>query len=141
MSQPAERATDAAHELIYEQYILDVRIVEVPTESDEPAYRFEAPQHQGREFEDPEMAKLYADIYFCVNGFEEAGTGERGVPPVVIGAGRAVLASYMLTQPYADLEWVASFFGMKPHRIQKYADVVRGRAEEIRDGAEERGMA
>jgi hypothetical protein len=59
---------------------------------------------------------------------------------VIIGAGRSVLASYMLTQPDSDLEWVASFFGMKPHRIRMYADEVRRRAEEIRDGAEERGL-
>jgi hypothetical protein len=142
MSKPADRSTETAHESIHEQYVLDVRIVAVSTPGgDEPTYRFEAPQHRGQEFEDPETATLYADVYFCVNGFEEAGTGERGVPPVVIGAGRAVLASYMLTQPETDLDWVASFFGMKPHRIQQYADEVRRRAEEIRDGAEERGLA
>lgn len=134
-----QRTTDA--ESIHREYIFDVRILEVSGEdTDEPRYRFEAPQHQGLEFEDPEMAELYADVYFCVNGFAEEGTGERGVPPVIIGAGRDVLASYMLTQPFADRDWVASFFGMKPHRILKYAEVVSGRAEEIRSGAAEEGL-
>lgn len=124
---------------IHREYILGVRIVEVNGD-DGPRYRFEAPQHRGVEFADPEMAELYADVYFCANGFEEDGTGEYGVPPAIIAAGRAVLASYMLTQPHNDREWVASFFGMKPHRIRKYAEVVENRAAEIRDGAEEQGI-
>jgi hypothetical protein len=135
-----ERPTDAEHESIYKEHILGVRIVEVDPPDGEPRYRFETSGHRGREFADPEMATLYADIYFCTNGFEEEGTGDRGVPPEIIGAGRAVLASYFLTQPTADEQWVASFFGMKPHRIQQYVRVVRGRAEEIRNGAREQGM-
>jgi hypothetical protein len=133
-----ESPTDT-HESVHREYVLDVRIVAVET-ADGTSYEFEAPHHRGIAFDDPETAELYADIYFCVNGFAEEGTGERGIPPVIIGAGRAVLASYMLTQPFTDLEWVASFFGRKPHRIQQYADVVTGRAEEIREGAAEQGL-
>ncbi|WP_152040742.1 hypothetical protein [Salinigranum salinum] len=141
MSKTDHQPTDAAHESVHEQYILDVRIVTVESSADDdPRYRFEAPQHQGVEFTDPEMAELYADVYFCVNGFAEEGTGERGVPPVIIGAGRAVLASYMLTQPHTDFEWVASFFGMKPHRVKQYVSNVQDRADEIRDGAAEQGV-
>jgi hypothetical protein len=140
-SDPDASATTDEQESIHREYILDVRIVEInPSGGDDPRYRFEAPQHEGREFDDPEMAELYADIYFCTNGFEEAGTGERGVPPEIIGAGRAVLASYFLVQPWTDRNWVASFFGRKPHRVRKYTEWVRGRAEEIRTGAEEQGM-
>ena len=137
MSKTDNRPIDARNR-VHREYLFDVRIVETDGENGD-RYRFEAPEHRGIEFEDPETAELYADVYFCVNGFAEEGTGERGVPPVIIGAGRAVLASYMLTQPFTDRDWVASFFGRKPHRIQQYADVVAGRAEEIREGAAERG--
>jgi hypothetical protein len=133
-----DNPTDAQNR-VHREYVLDVRIVEVDSGSGD-RYRFEAPEHRGIEFDDPETAELYADVYFCVNGFAEEGTGDRGIPPVIIGAGRAVLASYMLTQPYTDRDWVASFFGMKPHRIQQYADVVADRADEIRAGAAEQGL-
>ena len=139
MSKTDQRPPETACESVHREYILDVRVVEV-TDGDEPRYRFEAPEHRGVAFDDPEMAELYVDVYFCANGFEEDGTGEYGIPQAIIGAGRAVLASYMLAQPHNDLEWVASFFGMKPHRINKYAEVVANRAQEIRDGAEERGI-
>ena len=135
MSKTDERSPDPAHESVYEEYVLDVRIVETTTESGETSYRFEAGTHRGREFEDPDTATLYADIYFCTNGFEEEGTGDRGVPPEVIGAGRAVLASYFLTQPSIDQHWAASFFGVKPHRVREYTRWVRENAEQIRDGA------
>lgn len=140
MSKTEARPRETEHESIYREYILGVRIVETETEAGEPSYRFEAGDHQGREFEDPEMATLYADIYFCTNGFEEEGTGDRGVPPEIIGAGRAVLASYFLTQPSIDAHWVASFFGKKPHFVRQYTESVRQSAEQIRDGAEARGM-
>ena len=126
---------------MYVEYLLGVRIVELGrADPDGPRYRFEAPNHRGVEFDDPEMATLYADVYFDVNGFEEAGTGERGVPPEIIQAGRDTLAAYMLTQPYSDTNWVASFYGVKPERIDRYVSWVRERAEEIRSGAAERGM-
>jgi hypothetical protein len=141
MPKTDQPPADVSHESIHEQYVLDVRVVEVdPPDADGPRYRFEAPQHRGIEFEDPATAELYADVYFCTNGFEEAGTGDRGVPPEVIGAGRAVLASYFLTQPGIDRDWVASFFGRKPQWVGKWVSVVEERAAEIREGAEERGL-
>jgi hypothetical protein len=138
-------------ESVYREYILGVRIRELPPEGEqpgsgsdekrtEPTYRFEAPDHQGRSFEDPEMATLYADIYFDVNGFIEVGTGDRGVPPEIIQAGRDTLATYMLTQPGTDVNWVASFYGEKTSVIERYIRWVRERAEEIRAGAREQGM-
>jgi len=141
MSKADDTSPEGANESIYEEYVLGVRIVESTTESDETRYRFEADTYCGREFEDPDLATLYADIYFCTNGFEEEGTGDRGVPPEIIGAGRAVLASYFLTQPSIDQHWAASFFGVKPHRIREYTRWVRDNAEQIRDGAAAREMA
>jgi len=126
---------------IYCEYILGVRIIKVGHPQENRAqYRFEAPDHKGVVFEDPELAELYADVYFDVNGFEEAGTGDRGVPPEIIQAGRDTLAAYFLTQPYTDVNWVASFYGKKPTKIERYVAAVRNRAQEIRDGAIKRGM-
>jgi hypothetical protein len=140
MSKTDKRSPEAAHESVYEEYVLDVRIVETTNDSGETKYRFEAGTHRGKEFEKPDTATLYADIYFCTNGFEEEGTGDRGVPPEIIGAGRAILASYFLTQPSIDQHWAASFFGVKPHRIREYTKWVRQNAEQIREGAADRGM-
>jgi hypothetical protein len=139
MSKTDHQSTDA-QERVHREYVFDVRIVELEGRDGGVRYRFEAPEHRGIDFDDPETAELYADVYFCVNGFAEEGTGDRGVPPVIIGAGRAVLAAYMLTQPDADRDWVASFFGMKPHRIRRYASVVGERATEIRAKAERRAQ-
>jgi hypothetical protein len=128
-------------ESVFEEYVLDVRIVEfVPPDGDARRYRFEAPHHEGISFVDPDIAALYADVYFDVNGFEEAGTGERGVPPVIIQAGRDTLAAYMLTQPGTDVNWVASFYGVQNTKVERYVSWVRERAAEIRQGAAERGM-
>lgn len=140
MSKTEECPSETEHESVYREYILGVRIVEMTTTEGETRYRFEASGRDEREFEDPETAALYADVYFCTNGFDEEGTGDRGVPPEVIGAGRAVLASYFLTQPGIDQHWVASFFGRKPHHVREYKKWVRQNAEQIRDGAEARGM-
>lgn len=142
MSKLDDGTSGTEHESIHEQYVLDVRIVKFsPPDSDGTQYRFEAPEHTEMIFDDPELAELYADIYFCTNGFVEEGTGERGIPPEVIGAGRAVLAAYFLTQPGTDRDWVASFFGKKPHRVRKYVEWVQGQAEEIRSGVVEQGLA
>jgi len=125
----------------HREYILGVRITERTTASGEVRYRFEAPDHQGIEFEDPEMATLYADVYFDVNGFQEAGTGERGVPPTVIQAGRDTLVAYFLTQDGVDVHWAASFYGEKPEKIERYVSRVRKRSKKIREGAKEQGHA
>jgi len=130
----------AADDRLHREYVMDVRIVEV-TEDGETRYAFEAPEHEGIAFEDPEDAELYADVYFDVNGFEEAGTGERGVPPVIIQAGRDTLAAYFLTHDSIDEQWVGSFMGVQPGKVVRYASRVRDRAENIRSHIEEREPA
>lgn len=123
---------------VHREYVLGVRILETSGPDDAGSkFRFEAPDHTGIAFESADLAELYADVYFDVNGFEEAGTGERGVPPEVIQAGRDTLAAYFLTQPYTDVNWVASFYGKRPTKIERYVAAVRTRAEEIRAGARE----
>ena len=124
---------------IHREYVMDVRIRKV-AEGAELTYKFEAPDHEGITFDDPEAAELYADIYFDVNGFEEAGTGERGVPPVIIQAGRDTLAAYFLTHDTIDEQWVGSFMGVQPGKILRYASRVRDRATNIRNRIEEQGL-
>src|SRR6056297_1767402 len=140
MSQTDHPTTRTEADSAFREYVLGVRILEDSTD-DGARYRFEAPDHCGIAFEDAEDATLYADVYFDVNGFEEAGTGERGVPPAVIQAGRDTLAAYFLTQPYTDVHWVASFYGKKTTKIERYVAAVQKRAVEIRDGAKDAGVA
>lgn len=136
------RTTDEAVESIHRDYILDVHIVACSEHDPDTArYRFEAPHHRGVTFEDAETAELYADVYFDVNGFREAGTGDRGIPPEIVQAGKDTLAAYLLTQPKIDVHWIASFYGRTPGDIERYISWVRERAEEIRQGALDRGIA
>ncbi|WP_248895938.1 hypothetical protein [Haloplanus halobius] len=120
---------------VYREYVLGVRIFE--SSADETVYRFDAPDHERTEFADSEAAELYADVYFDVNGFVEAGTGDRGLPPAVVQAGKDTLAAYLVSQPGVDTNWVASFFGRKPGKIEAYLSMVRARADEIRGGVVE----
>lgn len=139
MARPDNETPDDRLSTVYREYILEVKILEVATE-DGTRYQFEAPRNEGIEFTDPDTAELYADVYFDVNGFTEAGTGERGIPPELIQAGKDTLAVYLLTQPGIDVDWVASFYGRKPSKIEQYVSWVRERAAEIRDGAAERDI-
>jgi hypothetical protein len=140
MSKSNETAADDTTESVFREYILDVRVVEYhPSDSDRPQYRFEAPQHTEVIFDDPDLAELYADVYFDVNGFQEAGTGDRGVPPEIIQAGKDTVAAYFLTMPGTDVNWVASFYGVKPTKVERYVSWVHDRAEEIREGARAQG--
>ena len=122
-----------AGETVAEEYILGVRIVE--TDGPDEKYRFEAPEHTEVTFSSLEDARLYADVYFAVNGFVEEGTGERGVPPEIVQAGKDTLAAYLMTMPWADRDWVASFYGSTPAELDRYLTWVRGRADEIRSEA------
>jgi hypothetical protein len=140
MPQSRDPECTGAGETVYETYIMGVRVVE--TERDgETKYRFEAPDHMGRTFDDPEMATLYADVYFDVNGFVEEETGERGVPPKIIPAGRDTMVAYMRTLPHANKDWVSCYFAERPDKIRRYIMNVRARADEVRQGAIEQGVA
>lgn len=119
----------------YREYIMNVRIIETGGK-----YRFEAPEHEGITFSDPEKAELYADVYFDVNGFEEAGTGDRGVPPVIIQAGRDTLAAYFMTQQTVDEQWVGSFMGVQAGKVVRYVSRVESRAENIRNRVKEQNL-
>ncbi|NKE34349.1 hypothetical protein GWG54_00695 [Natronococcus sp. JC468] len=123
---------------VVDAYVLDVSIIEVDGDGEtDTRYRFDAPEHTTIAFDDLEDARLYADVYFDVNGFVEADTGTRGVPPEVVQAGKDTLAAYLHTMPWADVNWVASFYGATPTEIERYCSWVRDRAAEIRRRAEE----
>jgi len=140
MSQTEPSTTESTVESqLHREYVMGVRIVELP-DGDGPVYRFEAPEHDGITFPDSEAAELYADIYFDVNGFEEAGTGERGVPPVIIQAGRDTLAAYFLTRDAIDEQWVGSFMGVQPGKILRYKSRVQDRATNIRERIKEKEL-
>lgn len=141
MSRSNTPAPGESGESTFREYPLNVRILKRSSApGDDPQYRFEAPRHEGISFDDPERAQLYADVYFDVNGFQESGTGDRGIPPEIVQAGQDTLAAYFLTMPGVDENWVASFYGIKNTKVERYASWVRTRAEEIRDGIEERGL-
>ncbi|GAB6860072.1 hypothetical protein ACFR97_02500 [Haloplanus litoreus] len=143
MAKTDDRRPDdptATDESIHREYVLDVRIVERETPAGATVYRFEGPHHGGVEFDTPESAELYADVYFDVNGFDEDGVGPRGVPPAIIQAGRDTLVAYFLTQEYADELWLASYYGVKPEKVDRYVRRVRKRAAKIREGAADRGL-
>lgn len=141
MSKSTDPSSNDRSESVFEAFVLGVRIVECfPADAEEPRYRFEAPRHTEVVFEDPDVAELYADVYFDVNGFQEAGTGDRGIPPEIIQAGKDTVAVYFLTMPGVDVNWVASFYGVKTSKIERYVTWVRQRAEEIRQGVREQGL-
>lgn len=138
MSQTGE-ATSASNGTVVESYVRDVRILRVEggDEDAEPRYRFEAPRHCGKEFEDREMAELYADVFFDANGFREEGTGSIGIPPEIVQAGKDTMAAYLLTQERTTKNWVVSFFGTNHAEIDRYLGWVRDRADEIRERVRE----
>lgn len=141
MSHSAEPG-NAGERRIVEEYILDVRIVEsLSPDSEDCCYQFEAPLHTEVTFEDLDLARLYADVYFDVNGFKEEGTGEHGVPPEIIQGGTDTLSAYLLTRPGIDINWVSSFFGVEREKAERYISGVRQRAAAIRDGAADRDIS
>ncbi|WP_435182091.1 hypothetical protein [Halorussus sp. AFM4] len=141
MSQTNTQPSVKQDESVFTEYVLGVHIVEYVDDNDETVqYRFEAPDHKDVVFEDSETALLYADVYFDANGFVESGTGERGVPPELVQAGKDTLAAYLLTQAGTDISWIASFYGTKPDKIEQYISWVQQRAEEVRQKVAEHGV-
>ena len=139
MSRPDGRdATGEGIETAVETYIKDVRVVE--TAGDGADYRFEAPLHEPVTFDDLDTARIYADVYFDVNGFREEGTGEHGVPPEIFQGGKDTLAAYLLTRPGVDVNWVASFLGVDRVEVDRYVAWVEDRAATIRERAGEQGV-
>lgn len=90
-----------------------------------------------KSFENPDKARLYADVYAAMGGFREEKTGERGVPPSVARAREDVLMAYLVAQPTMSTEWVARHYDLPEEQIRDYVRGVRDRAEQQREEADE----
>ena len=70
-------------ESVIEEYAHSCRIVEEEREGDSNQYHYEGPMGRIKTFENPDKARLYADVHTVTGGFREEKTGERGAPPTV----------------------------------------------------------
>lgn len=120
---------------VVEEPVGGARIDAVTDEDGSVRYRFEAPAHCGKTFDDLEAAKRYADVYVSVGGFCEEGSGEVGVPAGLVQAGTDAMAVYLLSLPATSREWVRSFYGVSDEELDDYLEWVRGRADERRERA------
>jgi len=121
----------------YHRYDETTRIVE-EMDNFGVRYRFEAPMFEDSpEWEIPEKAELYADVYFAVGGFREEKTGERGVPPAVARAGQNVMVAYLACQPSMSVTWAARAFDLSEGTVRTYLSRVRKRAGDRRDDLED----
>jgi hypothetical protein len=85
-----------------------------------------------KRFRSLERAKLYADVQTVMGGFREEKSGERGVPPSVARAREDVLIAYLVANPTMGVTWVARSFDLDEDTVRDYTDMVRKRAEEVR---------
>jgi len=120
-----------------------IRVVRVDREDEQPLYRFEAPMMKPKdsdnslEWENPELAKLYAAVYVAVGTFREEKTGRRGIPPEVERDGREAVVAYLSTQRGMTTEWIEHFYDYDRERIYEYRSRIRARAEEQIEESEE----
>lgn len=119
-------------ETVLEEYPADTRIVETVNDYGH-TYQFEAPAHEGKEFDNPDLARLYADVYFVVDAFREEKSGERGVPPAVAMDGKDTIVAYLVTLPGTSVEWVSRMYGISEGTVRTYLSRVRQRGEDARE--------
>lgn len=98
-------------------------------------YHFVTPlEGRMKTFENPDKARLYADVYDAMGGFREEKTGERGVPPSVARAREDVLMAYLVSNETMGTTWVARHYDLPEEQIREYVRGVRERAAEMREG-------
>ena len=85
-----------------------------------------------KSFENPDKARLYADVQTVTGGFREEKTGERGVPPAVASSREDVLMAYYAAQPTMSMQWVSAQFDLPEDRVREYVQSLRNRAEQKR---------
>jgi len=120
-----------------EEYPHNCRIVRERVEGSEDRYHFEGPLGRIKSFESADKARLYADVYEVVGGFREEKTGERGLPPAVARSREDILMAYLAAQPTMSVTYVARAFELGEDEVRSYIEMVRNRAAEIREGADE----
>lgn len=86
-------------ESVIEEYAHSCRIIEEERDSDYNQYHYEGPMGRIKTFENPDKARLYADVQTVTGGFREEKTGERGAPPAVARSREDVLMAYYAAQP------------------------------------------
>jgi len=117
---------------IIEEYDHSCRIVEEERENDYNQYHYEGPMGRIKTFENPDKARLYADVQTVTGGFREEKTGERGAPPAVAQSREDVLMAYYAAQPTMSMQWVAAQFDLPEDRVREYVRSLRNRAEQQR---------
>ena len=123
--------TDLPNSVI-EEYAHGYKIIEEEREGDYNQYHYEGPMGQIKIFENPDKARLYADVYTVTGGFREEKTGERGAPPAVAQSREDVLMAYYAAQPTMSVQWVAAQFDLPEDRVREYVRSLRTRAEQQR---------
>jgi hypothetical protein len=121
---------------VVEEYSHGCRIVR-EEENGYERYHYEGPMGRVKSFENPDKARLYADVHTVMGGFREEKTGERGVPPSVARAREDVIMAYLAAQPSMSMEWVARHFDLPEDRVREYIASLRDRAEQKRESDEE----
>lgn len=119
-------------ESVIEEYAHSCRIVEEGRDGDYNKYHYEGPMGRIKTFENPDKARLYADVQTVTGGFREEKTGERGVPPAVARSREDVLMAYYTAQPTMSMQWVSAQFDLPEDRVREYVQSLRNRAEQKR---------
>lgn len=122
---------------VVEEYAHNCQIVREERDGAPDLYHYEGPLGRIKSFENPDKARLYADIQTVTGGFREAKTGERGVPPAVARARQDVLIAYLVSNETMGVEWVARFYDLEEDVIRDYVRLVRDRAEAQRMSEDE----
>jgi len=117
---------------VIEEYAHSCRIVR-ENENGYERYHYEGPMGRVKSFENPDKARLYADVQSVMGGFREEKTGERGVPPSVARAREDVIMAYLAAQPSMSIQWVARHFDLPEDRVREYIASLRDRAEQQRE--------
>ena len=133
--------TDSEPETVIEEYAHSCRIVEEEREGDYNQYHYEGPMGRIKTFENPDKARLYADVHTVTGGFREEKTGERGAPPAVAQSREDVLMAYYAAQPTMSMQWVAAQFDLPEDRVREYVRSLRTRAEQQRAAADQDSSA
>ncbi|MDB2265514.1 hypothetical protein PM025_15495 [Halorubrum ezzemoulense] len=120
-------------ESVIEEYAHSCRIIEEEREDDYNQYHYEGPMGRIKTFENPDKARLYADVQTVTGGFREEKTGERGAPPAVARSREDVLMAYYAAQPTMSMQWVSAQFDLPEDRVREYVQSLRNRAEQMRE--------
>jgi len=124
-------------ESVIEEYAHSYRIVKEEREDDYNQYHYEGPMGRIKTFENPDKARLYADVHTVTGGFREEKTGERGAPPAVAQSREDVLMAYYTAQPTMSMQWVTAQFDLPEERVREYIRSLRTRAEQQREERQE----